>query len=362
MSAMIDKSNNRFNIAFLGSRDAVWHGRGKEMQLGATKEEWRAAAGLDWKAEKLQSYALIGGQHVAIDGQYHLVRSDTKHVLSPRTVSDVYKAHQPDEITSFFDQYISGDDRFERDTLMSLKQGEIIVATAKFNGEMTVAGDKHVARLMMSTTFDLSGATQNRAHMTRIVCKNTFDAAMAEPEKAGLSTRHNTRFDAVRTGRKLSRIVQGFEAYKAMGDAMAGVHLSNDKIGQFFKVCLDIPFDAKEDSVSTRKMNQFQDLRNAYGATVREGTEPGTAWSVLNAVTRYVDHDRSTRNGNGDAGEARFISAQFGSGAAMKAKAVEVLCEMSDIDLLKAVSAKTASDDSDISGMLKQTFRSSVGA
>jgi hypothetical protein len=71
-------------------------------------------------------------------------------------------------------------------------------------------------------------------------------------------------------------------------------------------------------------MNQFSALRSAYSATVREGTERGTVWTALNAVTRYVDHDRSTRNGDNQE-SARFDSAQFGSGAALKAQAWNLL-------------------------------------
>jgi hypothetical protein len=38
---------------------------------------------------------------------------------------------------------------------------------------MTVAGAGHVARLLMSTTFDASAATTNKATMVCVVCKNT---------------------------------------------------------------------------------------------------------------------------------------------------------------------------------------------
>lgn len=79
--------------------------------------------------------------------------------------------------------------------------------------------------------------------------------------------------------------------------------------------------------MSTRKSNQFDALVNSYQATVDEGTEVNTAWCALNAVTRYVDHERSAR---GDDTEtlARFRSSQFGSGAAMKAKAWNLLQSM----------------------------------
>jgi len=362
MAHNIDMTNGRANIAFLGSRDDVWHKLGQEMKPGMSVEEWAKAAGLDWHAVKAPALVDLTGFDIPglfgpqkVDGVRHIVRSDNGHVLG--TATDRYQPHQPAELLDWFKQYISVDDRFQIDVAGSLKQGEIIWATATFNGGMDVAGDKHVARLLMTTTFDATGATINQGTMERAVCRNTLKLAMLD-KRAVVKTRHNTRFDAARVGRELAGIAQGFDTYKAMGDAMGKTHISREQVSRFFKIVLEIPFDAEKKDISTRKLNQFQELGQAYAATVREGTEPETMWTALNAVTRYVDHDRSTRGGNG---EGRFLSAQFGSGAAMKEKAVATLFEMSDGELLKAVSAKTV-DDADLSAILKQPLRSSVGA
>jgi phage/plasmid-like protein (TIGR03299 family) len=207
--------------------------------------------------------------------------------------------------------------------LARLKNGEIIWATASFKDSLLVVGEAHKARLLMTTTFDGSGATINKATMTRVVCNNTLDAALSD-KKATIRTRHNTKFNADRVRAELATIAAGFEHYKAMAEAMVAVDVAPDDISKFFKGLLDIPFDAKQDDISGRKMNQFRALSDAYRATIQEGTQAGTAWTALNAVTRYVDHDKATRGGaNQD--EARVLSANFGSGATMKARAVELL-------------------------------------
>lgn len=46
---------------------------------------------------------------------------------------------------------------------------------------------------------------------------------------------------------------------------------------------------------------------------------------IGNAITRHVDHDKSVKRNGSTEEEKRFTSAQFGSGAAMKAKAVAFL-------------------------------------
>ncbi len=145
-----------------------------------------------------------------------------------------------------------------------------------------------------------------------------------------------------------------------MGDAMAETQMGKDVVAKYFKALLDIPFDAKSDTVSTRKLNQFQDLNRAYRSTVMEGTQPETAWTALNAVTRYVDHDRSTRGGNGNADESRFLSAQMGSGAAMKARAVELLTTDEDFRALLSkpfIPSATVTGTDDVMAILRQPFR-----
>lgn len=339
MAHNIDMTNNRANMAFIGSRKDIWHGLGQSMESGMTLEQWSLAAGLNWSAIKVPAIADLKNpqfDHIPqtmrdgiVNGKCFIVRSDNGYPLG--FASDSYQPVQPSEILEWFERYISVDPRFQLDTAGSLKRGEIIWAQATFNPDNSSDGflvnnEKHIARLLMTTTYDCTGSTINKATMQRVVCNNTLDAALADKGKSIVKTRHNTRFDAARVGAELAKIAQGFEAYKAMGEAMNSQEMSKAEISNFFKTLLDIPFDAKSDDVSTRKMNQFHDLIDCYRETVLEGTKPETQWSALNSVTRYVDHARSTRNGDSPE-EARVLSSQFGSGAAMKAEAVTLLLE-----------------------------------
>lgn len=331
MAHNIDMANGRANIAYLGSRLDVWHRLGQEMLPGMDIPQWAEAAGLNWTARPVEIIPALAGaswdhlepakRMLPAPGRRAIVRSDNAHVLG--VVSDSYQPVQPVEVLDWFKQYISVDDRFQLDVAGSLKSGEIIWATASFRDSLNIVGEEHKARLLMTTTFDGSGATINKATMTRVVCNNTLDAALAD-KKALIRTRHNTRFDAARVGRELATIAAGFEHYKTMAEGMVQIQQSAADVSAFFKQILEIPFDAKQDDISGRKMGQFQALSNAYRETVAEGTPSGTAWTALNAITRWVDHDRSTRGGaNQD--EARVLSANFGSGSQLKAKAVGIL-------------------------------------
>lgn len=329
MAHQLDFTGNRANIAFIGSRRDVWHRLGTEMQAGQSIEAWSKAAGLDWHARKVPSYADVSTNGTPdfqlVPGWNHIVRSDNNAPLG--YVSEAgYKLVQPAEVLDWFQRYIAVDDRFELDVAGSLRGGGRIWATARYNGEISVGGDAHRARVLMCTGFDGTLATTNSMTMTRVVCNNTLTAALCD-KRALIKTSHAARFDAAAVGRELSGLAQSVETFKAIGDAMAAVELSVDDTRKLFKKILAIPFDAKPDEVSTRKMNQFHALSGAYSQTVAEGTERGKVWTALNAVTRYVDHERSSRNGDSEE-SGRFDSAQFGSGANLKAIAWNMLVPM----------------------------------
>lgn len=340
MAHNLDMSNNRANIAFLGNRNDIWHRMGAEMRPGQSEDDWRKAAGLAWSAVKVPAIAALEGptfDHIDASKRFlpvadrsFVVRSDTGSVLgyvSGEGEAQGYQIVQPADVLEWFRRYISVDDRFHLDVAGSLDGGKRIWATALYNGGVDIAGEKHTARVLMSTTFDGSGATINQCTMTRVVCQNTLRMAHADT-RAVIRTRHSTRFDAAKVGRELAQLASGFEQYKRIGDAMAQVEMTGEQVSRFFKECLDIPFDAKPDDISSRKLNQFNDLRRTYRQSVNEGAADKTPWAALQAITRYCDHDRSVQKGDTTESIARFRSAQFGSGDQLKGKALGLLLPM----------------------------------
>jgi phage/plasmid-like protein (TIGR03299 family) len=339
MAANLDMTNGRASMAFMGSRNDIWHRMGQQMQPGMDIDAWSKAAGLGWEAVKVPAIVALTGdswEHIDASKRFlpapdraFVVRSDNAGLLgyvSGENDAEGYQIVQPREVLDWFQRYISVDDRFQLDVAGSLDGGRRIWATATYNGDIDVAGEQHNARVLMSTTYDATGSTINQATMTRVVCQNTLRMAHADG-RAQIKTRHSTRFDAARVGKELGQLAQGFAQFKAIGDAMATVEMAKDQVADFFKDMLDIDRAAKRDEISARKSNQYQDLATAYRTSVREGAEQGTVWAALQAITRYADHDRSVRTDGGAVKEdvARFNAAQFGSGDAFKGKAMGLL-------------------------------------
>ena len=290
------KENGEHAIAYLGSRNDVWHRLGQEMKEGMDIKEWAEASGLNWKAacmpaffrEEHNSDNSRNGMMHEVPNQFHVVRKDTNTPLG--YVTGRYKIVQPAEVLEWFQQYIGVDDRFSLDVAGCLKQGQIIWATAKYNGDINVAGDTHRARLLMTTTFDGTGSTINKMTMTRVVCNNTLDVALFAGGKATVKTVHSAKFDPKATGEQLAKLAESVKQYKAFGDAMVQVHMSQEQVKDLFKDLLNMKDEEKE--ASTRKEGMFADMMTAYKQTIDEGTAPNTQWAALNAVTRYVDHMR----------------------------------------------------------------------
>ncbi len=333
MAHNLDMSNNRANIAFAGDRKSVWHRLGQDNMDGKSKAEWIAAAGLNWSAMLVPATIRypedfpvreLAGQTHNMDGRFVNLRSDNGFCLSDTMLaSDRYENVQPAEVVDFIDHYVSVDDRFSFDVIGALDSGRRIWGLAKYNGDITIGGDAHQAHLLASTTYDGSGATILQMTTTRVVCENTFRVANAD-NSAQVKVRHNTAFKPEQARKQLATLAQSVDKYKAIGDAMAQNEMASTEVSNLFKTLVGIPFDAKAEDVSTRKMNIFADLSNAYSATVAEGTEANTAWTAFQAVTRYCDHDRTTRGGDSRL-EAQVTSNFFGSGDNLKGKAMDLL-------------------------------------
>ena len=336
MAHGIENKNGVFSFAFTGERSEIWHRVGNEVEQGAGREVWLNAAGFNYHVEKVPAIASLNGsmfdhlppeqRFVETDKRF-TVRQDNGHVLG--IAGEGYQTVQPVDVWNWFENYITVDDRFHIDAAGVLGSGERLWMTARFNGSVDVAGDRHIPRLLMSTSFDASQATRNEATMTRVVCQNTLRAAHMNA-KALIKTRHNTRFDGRQVHKELGQIAQSFVEFKALGDAMAQTEMSKREVEVFFTSLLGIPADAKVADISTRTKNIAADLGASYRKTQRErNSERNDCWTALQAVTRYVDHDRTVRNAPNET-VGRFDSGTFGSGDAMKGKAMQLLFPLID--------------------------------
>ena len=328
MSHDIECKNGVWSFVYSPQEGAAWHKLGVELPDTASSADWRAAAGHNFTVSKRQLYfAGADGQMKAFDDRFGMVRDDTQYPLG--IGSGVYKITQPAQINDICDEFASYDAKLGRSAAFVLRKGDLICSTYAYRDTVTVGGDTHKAYLMASTSFDGSSATRFWIALVRAVCANTIAAGLAESD-AIVTVRHNTKLVASKVQEQLATLAQSVERYKAIGDMLAAATLSAQEIAFFLRDVLDIPRDASPDDVSTKKKNQRQAIIDAMQITANErGKDRATgydAFTVLQGLTRYVDHDRAVRDtANGADDIARFDSANFGSGQTMKIGAVTLL-------------------------------------
>lgn len=143
MAHMIDLSNNRENMAYVGERP--WHGLGQQLTPDAGLDVWLKEAGLQWTVEKA-SVRFQGNQRVALcdfPDRFALYRSDTGAPLG--IVSGLFKPVQPAEVIEFY-RDLTEAAGFQLETAGVLKGGAMYWALAKTNQGIRIQGQSHSLR------------------------------------------------------------------------------------------------------------------------------------------------------------------------------------------------------------------------
>lgn len=344
MSANIAKNRNGGYSFAAREGVAVWWSNGDHhiMNADSSRDEWLAKAGLDWSVKTAPAFMMTDdGQYIPVPDRRVIYRADTNVTFD--VASDHYRPHQNgdlfDTATEIADSLnlVSSSDvegaeslfdtvpQFEIGVAGALGAGERIWVGLRTKANVKIAGDDHGINLNLLTGHNGMMSSKVLLSSTRIVCSNTM--AMALASNFGVfSMRHNRQYNKADMIAGFAAIIKGVEQYKSIGDALVQVRMSQTDIVRYFKTVLGIDLGATKDDIgtdklSTRKWNQYESLFQSYLTTAKE-TEANSAWAALNAVTRYVDHERISDDAR------RFDSANFGSGATMKIDALATLREM----------------------------------
>lgn len=326
MAHLIDLSNGRANMAFVGEKP--WHGLGQELTEGASIDQWRVEAGLNWQVGRAQ--VLFSAPDFAGDVNIHkgesevLYRSDTLAQLG--IVTDRYQIVQPAAVLEFFRDVV-GTGGMSLETAGSLDGGRKVWALAKTGADFSLMGqDKVEGYLLLSTSFDGSMATRAQFTSVRVVCNNTLQMAAAET-KGAIKIPHSTKFDATGVKIDLGILNGAFSHFEEQAQTLANARLSPREAMDLLLSIMEPETHAKikagadpqEVELSTKRRNQITTVFGLYqglgmGSSFRSAQS--TAWGLVNSVTEYVDHQMGHNANN------RFRSAQFGPGADLKSLAL----------------------------------------
>lgn len=334
MAHMIDETTGRAAIAYTGP--TPWHGLGQQLTPGATIEQWTEQAGLKYTVlESSVRYETPAATELQVWPERKVLsRSDTGAPLA--VVSNGYNVVQPAEIMNFFGELakIGG---FELETAGALSAGKRIWALAKIgDGAPIVDNDLVKPYLLLGTSYDGTMATVAKFTAIRVVCNNTITAAVGgysngrvihgEGEidkgylKSAVRVLHSEKFNAESVRLQLGIVANSFESFLVQSRQLAGVPMNETQADDFLAELLK-PY-CRAEKKEIRETKAFVRIMELFKGRAIGSDIPGVAgtrWGMLNAVTELVDHERGRSN------NSRIESAWFGSGAALKARAVELL-------------------------------------
>lgn len=317
MSHMIDTTTGTAAIAFAGQ--TPWHGLGQALTPDASIETWTREAGLDYKVNEapvlFQTDATTAPEQ--FKGRKVLHRSDTGAALA--VVSDGYRVVQPAEVMGFFGKLVELGG-FQMETAGVLSHGRRVWALAKVNeGADIVEGDTVRPYVLLGTSYDGTMATVAKFTSIRVVCNNTITAALNRENSGTIRVLHSERFyaDAVRL--ELGIVGDNWERFLVQSRKLSGETMDKIQADSFVTALLQPFHTSKIELNQTRGYKRIFELFNGQAIGANIPGVPGTRWAMLNAVTELVDHERGRGN------NTRMESAWFGTGAALKNRALELL-------------------------------------
>ena len=317
MAHMIDTTTGTAAIAYAGQ--TPWHGLGQALTPDASIETWTREAGLDYTVQEspvlFQTDAATMPEE--FKGRKVLHRSDTGGALA--VVSDGYRVVQPADVMGFFGKLVELGG-FQMETAGVLSHGRRVWALAKVNqGADIVEGDTVRPYVLLGTSYDGTMATVAKFTSVRVVCNNTITAALGRENSGTVRVLHSERFnpDAVRL--ELGIVGDSWERFLVQSRALTKISMPKLDADAFVTELLTPYHSSKMELTTTKGYRRIMELFNgqALGATI-PGVA-GTRWAMLNAVTELVDHER------GRSANTRIESAWFGTGAALKNRALELL-------------------------------------
>lgn len=311
----------------------AWHSLGTIVQ-GAFSASAAIQQVIPWTALDLALYAhaLCDSPQAYLAEQWgsKFFKSDSKAIFRSDTGAHIgtvghgYEVIQPAHMFDFVDNMLEGSG-FHYESVGALRGGSVLFISARV-GHIDVLGSGDITRTYLAfvNSFDGSLAAQAYLTGTRIVCMNTLQMSLGNVNGSKLRFKHTKNVHNKMNAAQ--HLVQGVLATQE--DLQRKLEtLAQRKIvkREKYSAILDSLFPGD----STRTENVKRDITALWSHSDGNAFPwEHTAYALYNAVTNYVDHSRATRGD--DKATARAESAILGSGAALKARALEQILVLTD--------------------------------
>jgi phage/plasmid-like protein (TIGR03299 family) len=313
-----------------------WHGLGTVIDDNLTGEDaMKRFCG--WWVESRPVFCEVNGERRELPARAN-VRSDTGEVLG--LVSDGYRIVQNVDLGRFADALVGADAALTMETCGSLLGGRKVFLLVKAPKSVRVGKsgeDETVPYLLLSNAHDGSMALSACWTMVRVVCNNTYTQALGGIDasvRAGTAfrVRHDGDIASamVEARRVLGIAAKGLTTYEQTAQRLAGISMDATSRAEYFDAAYSAIFGAEPELLEHREA--YAEKRAKVLAEWRAAMDRpeqcidgigGTAWALLNAVTEWMDHNRSPKV----QGSRRDHLKLLGEGAAAKRTAMRLILQ-----------------------------------
>jgi phage/plasmid-like protein (TIGR03299 family) len=296
----------------------AWHGLGQVVENSPTSKEAIVQAGLEWGVEKVDLFAYYGETLKQVDGKVGIQRQDNGRVLGVTGVK-----YQPVQNVETFDllDTIAGEEGLKYESAGSLNGGSMIWLLAHMpEATFITPDDRNENYILLKSGHD--GLTSMEAMLTkvRVVCQNTLNMALRSG-KNRIRVKHclNAK-DKIAQARE---ILLGIKAESNDLDSilrsLSIVGMASNKVTEYLDKMFPLPVVEDKDHPKTKTINIRNQILTNFEYDEEQNTEAtkGTAYGLLNATTKWVDHQRNPKNSYN-----RWESAMFGQGSDLKVEAL----------------------------------------
>lgn len=316
------REGGKAEMAYTGSKTAIWHGLGQELPENQSIEQWKKAAGMDWEAHASSVAYSAYGEEQFFPNKKALFRSDTKAPLS--IVGAEYKVVQPGEVLEFFDD-LTKSHGMKLSTAGTLFGGTRFWALAETKNRGEVApGDEIGGYLLLTTSVDGTLSTQARFTSTRVVCNNTLTVALSSHSKKNvIRITHKTNFDPKQVKLDMGLIDSSWTAFMDNISALKNLKMDETTTRNFYTKLFYDP-SKKEEEQSLGNIRTVERLMVRAFNGVGSEMSKGTAWGALNGATELFTHG----DGKNTDQSRRFWDTYAGTQSDIKMDVYSKLMEM----------------------------------
>ena len=302
----------------------AWHGLGTVLTEVPDSRTMITAAHLDWG---VATKRLVTEDGVDVPDTVATVRTDTGAVLG--CVGTSYRLVQNSEAFAFLDSLVS-EGGLKYEAAGALQGGRRVWVLGRMPSFDDIAeGDRSLRYVLFSTSHDGSAALQAIPTSVRVVCANTLRAATAR----SVGIRHSGDMESklYQARLLLSQFDSQFTLFRDQARLLATRQLQGDAVEDYLRTLFPEPKREQVRAFNAWTRQMYSIKCNLWNPRQSLPAVRGTWWSLVNAVTEWIDHEvnNTPYQRTEKAKELRFMSRTNGPDADLKSRAFETAIKLS---------------------------------